>query len=112
MRRGEVVIVDLGAVIDSGPAKRRPAVIIQDDRFNASRLATTMLVALTSNLDLAEYPGNVLLPSAVTRLRRDSVAVVTQLATVDVTRILETVAVLPPAYRDEIAAGLRLSLAL
>jgi mRNA interferase MazF len=42
----------------SEPGYRRPVLIIQNNRFNRSRLATVMVVSLTTNLDLAELPGN------------------------------------------------------
>lgn len=110
--RGEVVIVHLDAPVDSAPAKRRPMVIVQADRFNGSRLATTVAIAVTSDLALAEYPGNVFLPAIATGLRRDSVAVVTQITTVDLRRIVEHVDVLPQHLRDDIDRGMKLALEL
>ncbi|WP_417562886.1 type II toxin-antitoxin system PemK/MazF family toxin [Microbacterium sp.] len=112
VKRGDVVIVDFGVRVGSAPAKRRPAVVVQSDRFNASRLNTCVVVALTSNLALAEYPGNVFLPMSATGLRRDSIAVATQVATLDLAVVIETVTALPPTLLDEIDRGLRLVLDL
>ena len=56
---------------------------MQGDSFNASRIATTVVVALTSNVRLAAAPGNVLLPAERTGLPKDSVANVSQIVSVD-----------------------------
>jgi len=58
-------------------------VVIQGDALNRSRLATTVCVALTSNLKWASAPGNVVLTARSTGLSRDSVANVSQLVTLD-----------------------------
>ena len=74
---------DLGEPAGSAPAKRRPVVVVQSDEYNRSRLATTIVVVLTSNTTLAAMPGNVFLPAPATGLSKDSVANVTALMTVD-----------------------------
>ena len=81
--RGELWWVDFGEPVGSAPGYRRPAVIISSDRFNRSRLATVILATVTSNLRLAEMPGNVALPTEETGLAKPSVVNVTQLLTVD-----------------------------
>ena len=81
--RGDLYWVDLGPARGSRPAKRRPVLIVQGDPYNASRMATTLAVVVTSNTARAELPGNVFLPAAATGLPRDSVATVTALVTVD-----------------------------
>lgn len=58
-------------------------VVIQGEEFNASRIATTVVVLVTSNLRLAAAPGNVLIAAERTGLPRDSVVNVSQLATID-----------------------------
>src|SRR3990170_1137380 len=67
----------------SGPAFRRPVVVVQGEAFNASRLATAVVVPLTSNLRWSSAPGNVLLSARRTGLPRDSVANVSQTVAVD-----------------------------
>ena len=81
--RGDVHWCDLGEPSGSAPAKRRPVLILQADEYNRSRLATTIVAVLTSNIALAAMPGNVFLPAAATGLPKDSVASVTALVTVD-----------------------------
>jgi mRNA interferase MazF len=58
-------------------------VIVQSDAFNRSRIATVVVVPLTTNLRWADAPGNVLLTSQSTGLPKDSVANVSQIVTVD-----------------------------
>lgn len=81
--RGDVHWCDLGEPTGSAPARRRPVLVIQDDAYNRSRLATTIVVVLTSNTALAAMPGNVFLPAVTTGLPKDSVVNVTALGTLD-----------------------------
>ncbi len=81
--QGDVFWADLADPTGSGPGFRRPVVVVQGDAFNASRLATVVVVPLTSNLRWAAAPGNVLLEAARTGLPKDSVANVSQIVAVD-----------------------------
>jgi mRNA interferase MazF len=112
VERGEVWWADLGMPRGSAPALRRPVVIVQSDRFNASRIANAIVVAVISNLRLAAMPGNVSLPNVLSGLPYDSVANVSQVATVDRDDLVERVGSLPEALRHQIDEGLRLVLAL
>lgn len=91
MRRGDICWIDLGEPLGSEPGFRRPAIVIQDDEFNASRLATTIVLSLTSNVELRKVPGCVYLTASETGLPMDSVANGTQIRTVDRARIHENV---------------------
>lgn len=79
---GDVVWVDFGSPRGSEPAKRRPAVVMQEDWLLASDIATVLVVPLTSNVALGAFPGNVLIPNDTSRLEKDSVAVVSQVGPV------------------------------
>jgi len=92
----------------SEPGYHRPVVVIQSDGFNRSRIATTVVVAVTSNLNLAQMPGNVLLPKKATGLTKDSVANVSQIFTVDKVFLTEKVSDLPKYLIEQIEDGLRL----
>jgi mRNA interferase MazF len=81
--QGDVCWASLEDPLGSGPGFRRPVVVVQGDEFNASRIATTVIVPLTSNLRLADAPGNVLLPTVRTGLSKDSVANVSQILSID-----------------------------
>ena len=83
IRRGDILWADLGAPRGSEPGYRRPVLVIQADAINRSRIATIICVPLTSNVKLAQMPGNVLLKAADTGLDRDSAANVTLITTID-----------------------------
>jgi mRNA interferase MazF len=108
IRQGEVYWLYFGAPEGSEPAGRRPAVIVQHDRFNRSALSTTVVAVVTSNLRLAAMPGNVRLRRGEAGLLRPSVVNVSQLRTIDRNRLGERVGVLGPARLREILRGLAL----
>lgn len=66
--RGEIWWAFLPQPEGSKPGYRRPVVIMQDDSFNQTRLSTVIAVILTSNLRLADMPGNVRLSARTTGL--------------------------------------------
>ncbi len=107
MYRGEIWWANLPDPVGSEPGYRRPVLVIQDDTFTQSRISTVIIVIITSNLQLAEAPGNVLLPKGATGLSRDSVANVSQILTVDKTFLVECIGSLPNDLQEEIDDGLR-----
>lgn len=113
IRRGEVYWVDLGEPRGSEPGYRRPVLVVQSNPFNQSRIATVIVAVLTSNLEQARAPGNVLLPRSATGLPKDSVANVSQILTVDRSELDDhAVSSLPKAYLEDLDDGLRLVLGL
>ena len=112
MERGEVWWAELPDATSSAPAFRRPLLVVQSDAFNRSRIATTIAVVLTSNLRLAEAPGNVLIPAADSGLPKDSVANVSQIVTLDKTQLTERISKLPPRYVRAVNDGLKLVMAI
>jgi len=111
MRQGEVFWFRFGGE-GSEPAGRRPALVVQDDRFNGSAISTTVIAAVTSNLRLASMPGNVRLRKGEANLPRASVVNVTQLRTVDRTRVGKALGVLSRARMDEVLRGIALVLGI
>jgi mRNA interferase MazF len=110
--RGEIWWVDFGDPVGSEPGYRRPIVIVSSDRFNRSRIATVIVSAVTSNLRLAGAPGNVFLEAAVAGLPKDSVANVSQILTVDRSRLVDRAGILNRATMATLDYGLRLVLDL
>ena len=92
----------------SEPEGRRPAIVVQHDRFNRSAIQTTVVAAITSNLRLGAMPGNVRLRGGEASLPRASVVNVTQLRTVDRERLTERVGQLAPARIRQVLDGLAL----
>lgn len=112
IRRGEIHWVDLGEPRGSRPGKLRPVLVIQDDRYNESRLATTVVAVLTSNVDLARVPGNVLVPAALSGLAKDSVVNASAVVTVDKRDLADCAGAIPAPLMTQVDAGLRQVLAL
>ena len=81
-------------------------VVVQGEAFNASRLATVVVVPLTSNLRWAAAPGNVVLEARQTGLPRDSVANVSQIVAVDRHVLTERVGHLSDAAVQLVLAGI------
>src|SRR5881227_2855955 len=90
----------------SEPRGRRPAVVVQHDRFNRSAISTTVVAAITSNLRLAAMPGNVRLRRGEAGLPRASVVNVSQIRTIDRTRLRDRVGVLAASKMREVLKGL------
>ncbi|UJR80829.1 Programmed cell death toxin YdcE [Sandaracinus amylolyticus] len=84
-----------------------PHVVVQDDVFNHSRITTVVVCALTTNLHRASEPGNVLLDVGEASLPKQSVVVVSQIASVEKARLGEKIGALPSARVEQILAGLR-----
>ena len=112
MTRGEIWWVDFGLAYGSMPQGRRPAVIVQNDNFNASRILTTVVIPLTTNTLLAEHKDNILLKMSDTRLSKDSVVLTPQVGIVDKFCLIEKVSKLSPSIMLEISHALADLLAL
>ncbi len=108
MIRGEIWWVDLGIPCGSEPGFKRPVLIIQDDSFNQSNISTVVSIAITSNLNLSEAPGNVLIGKKESSLSKDSVVNVSQIVTLDKERFIERVGKLKSSKINEVEVGLKL----
>ncbi len=73
MQRGDIWWASLTMLGGSGPGFRRPILVIQSNEFNRSRINTVIAVAITSNLMLANAPGNVRIPARASGLKKASV---------------------------------------
>jgi mRNA interferase MazF len=104
-RQGDIFWVRFGDPGDSGPSGKRPAVVIQNDLLNSSNLNTTIVSLITSNLKLGDIPWNIELKKGMGNIPKSSVVVVSQVATVDKTRLLEKIGSLDNATVDKILDG-------
>jgi mRNA interferase MazF len=112
VRRGEVWWAELPEPVASEPGYPRPLLIVQSDDFNRSRIHTVIAVVLTTNLRLAEAPGNVAVAKEDTALPRDSVANVSQIITLDKTFLTERVSQVSDRIIMLVEDGIRTVLAL
>jgi mRNA interferase MazF len=84
-----------------------PHVVVQDDLFNRSRIATVVVMALTSNRHRASEPGNVLLEPGEGGLARQSVVVVSQITSIAKAELGERIGSLSEPRVEQILEGLR-----
>lgn len=112
IRRGEIWWADLPVPSASGPGYRRPVLVVQDDQFNKSKIATVVVAIITTNLNIAAASGNVPITSRQSGLPRDSVVNVSQLLTVDKSLLIEQVQALSDAKMEQVDKGLRIVLSL
>jgi mRNA interferase MazF len=108
IEQGDVYWVALGEPRGSGPAYRHPYVVLQNNLFNRSRIATVVMCALTSNLKRAESPGNVRLDAGEANLPRASVVNISQVYTVDKNFLRQKIGKLTHKRVLQIVAGIRL----
>jgi mRNA interferase MazF len=112
MRRGDIWWADLPDPVGAAPSYWRPVLLVQADAFTASRIATVVVVIITSNLRLATAPGNVLLPAAESGLPKDSVVNVSQIVTLDKQTLDEQIGHVSARTLELIENGMRLVLDL
>ena len=112
MKRGELWWASLADPIGSGPGFRRPVLVVSADSFNRSRIRTVLAAVVTSNVRLADAPGNVRLEAGTAGLKQASVVNVSQLITVDRSYLTACMGRLGPAALADVDDGLRLVLSL
>ena len=110
--RGEVWWADLPDPVASSPGGTHPVLVIQANSFNRSRLSTVVAVVITSNLRLADMPGNVLVPSREAGLPKPSVVNVTQVITADKSFLRSRAGRLKPETLEQVEHGLSVLLGL
>lgn len=115
MQRGEIRLVDLEPARGSEADKRRPAVLVSNDRANTAAHSlgrgVVTVVPVTSNVSRV-YPFQMLLPAAETGLRMDSKAQAEQVRAVSVQRVGPVVGRVPVARMADLDAALCLHLEL
>jgi mRNA interferase MazF len=107
IHRGDIFWITSDRSADSDDNYEHPHVIVQEDIFNNSRIDTVVVCALTSNLHRATEPGNVLLDAGEGNLPKQSVVVVSHIASVPKGRLGERIGALSQARVEQVLAGLR-----
>lgn len=115
MLRGEIRLVDLDPARGNEANKRRPAVIVSNDRANsiAAQLGrgVVTVVPVTSNTDRI-FPFQALLPAAATGLQQDSKAQAEQVRPIAVERLGAVLGRAPADVMVQLDDALRLHLQL
>ena len=110
MQRGEIWWATLTTPRGSGPGFRRPVLVMQSNEFNRSRISTVVAVVITSNLMLANAPGNVRISARASGLKKASVVNVSQIITLDKSYLAGRVGTLNLKYLGAVDDGIRLVL--
>ncbi|MGI8743537.1 MAG: type II toxin-antitoxin system PemK/MazF family toxin [Bryobacteraceae bacterium] len=108
IRQGQVYWLDFKPATGSAPAERHPCVVVQNDIFNRSAIATSVVCLITSNLSRANAPGNLLLKRGEANLRKASVVNVSQILTVDKAELVECTGNLSSTATGAVCDGLHL----
>ncbi len=115
MLRGEIRLTDLDPALGAEAVKRRPAVLVSNDRANttAAKLGrgVVTVIPVTSNVDRV-FPFQVLLPAEMTGLQLDSKAQAEQIRSVSVERLGPVLGVVRGALLTELDDAIRLHLQL
>ena len=106
--QGDIYWVELDEPSGSEPGYSHPHIIVQNNVFNASKINTVIVCALTSNLKRAQAPGNVLLEQNEGSLPKQSVVLVSQIFTVDKSQLGEFIGKLSERRVRQILDGIYL----
>jgi mRNA interferase MazF len=108
IKQGDIFWIDFAEPKGSAPGYRHPCVVIQNNVFNESKIASVVVCALTSNLKRVKAPGNVLIRKGEGNITKDSVVNISQIATVDKTDLVEKIGSLPTLKIADIIDGVKL----
>lgn len=115
MLRGDICLIDLEPVRGSEADKRRPAVVVSNDRANATseRLGRGVLTVVPLTRNTARvFPFQTMLPADTTGLRMDAKAQAEQVRAVSVERMGPVLGRVPAPLMAALDEALRLHLDL
>jgi mRNA interferase MazF len=108
IKQGDIFWLKLRVPKGSEPGFRRPYVVIQNDVFNASRISTVVVCAVTSNLKRSYAPGNITLKKGEANLSKKSVVNISQIHTANKSELKNKIGSLSSKRTAEIIEGLKL----
>ena len=111
IKRGELFWVDLNPARGSEQKGRRPVLVLQNDIGNEVA-PTTIVAPLTTKSFSKEYPTNVNLPKGVGGLDADSTILLSQIRTVDKSRLEKKIGNIPSSYVKKVDVAIKISLGL
>ncbi len=111
IKRGEIYFAQLNPVIGSEQGGIRPVLVVQNDIGNQYS-PTTIVLAITSQINKAKLPTHIELKADDYGLERDSVILTEQIRTIDKTRLKQRIAVLKEETMDKVNQALTISLEL
>lgn len=111
IKRGEIYFAQLNPVIGSEQGGIRPVLVVQNDIGNQYS-PTTIILAITSQINKAKLPTHVELKAETYGLEKDSVILAEQIRTIDKTRLKQRIAVLNEETMKKVDEALLISLGL
>jgi len=108
INQGDIYWIELDEPTGSEPGYSHPHVVVQNNVFNASKINTVIVCALTSTVKRAEAPGTVLLEKGEANLSKQSVVLVSQIFTVDKSQLGEFIGTLSERRVQQIITGIYL----
>lgn len=88
IKQGDVVWLNLSPTIGSEQSGIRPCIVIQSNILN-KYAPTIIVIPLTSKVEKGIHPQNLFIPSTLSGLPKDSMALVNQIRTIDKKRIVK-----------------------
>lgn len=109
IKRGELYYADLSPVVGSEQGGLRPVLIIQNDIGNKYS-PTTIVAAVTSQINKAKLPTHIELAADKFNLPKDSVILLEQIRTIDKKRLTEKIGLLDKTMMLAVNKGLLISI--
>ena len=110
-KRGEIYFAQLNPVVGSEQGGIRPVLVVQNDIGNQYS-PTTIILAITSQINKAKLPTHVEIDAHTYGLERDSVILAEQIRTIDKSRLKQRIAVLREESMEKVDQALKISLGL
>ncbi|MCL2677759.1 MAG: type II toxin-antitoxin system PemK/MazF family toxin [Clostridiales bacterium] len=111
LKRGDIYFAQLSPVQGSEQGGIRPVLIVQNDVGNQYS-PTTIVLAITSQINKARLPTHIELSRQESGLERDSVVLAEQVRTIDKARLQHKVAELDKGTMSKVEKGLAVSIGL
>lgn len=109
VRRGEIFFAELNPVVGSEQGGIRPVLIIQNDIGNQFS-PTTIVAAITSQINKAKLPTHVEIGAVKVGLDKDSVILTEQIRTIDKSRLKQKIAMLDENIMQKVDRALEISI--
>lgn len=111
IKRGDIYYADLSPVVGSEQGGVRPVLVIQNDVGNKYS-PTTIVSAITSQINKAKLPTHVEIKAADYGLNKDSVVLLEQVRTIDKKRFREKIGHFDDDMMDKVDEALKISFGL
>lgn len=111
IKRGDIYYADLSPVIGSEQGGIRPVLVIQNDVGNKYS-PTTIVSAITSQINKAKLPTHVEINAADYGLNKDSVVLLEQVRTIDKKRLREKIGHFDDDMMEKVNEAIKISFGL